>query len=123
MKDEGSSMGDGYLNCEECKKMTTPPVRRAMRCGWVKPEDRMDNAAPVPPGAPRASECPGYLISMPEVYEASRALGWKRDGAIRELYPEGITRIAVDAIDTVDCAISAVERYAIRKARIKDGKK
>lgn len=121
-KDEGN-VKDMYLDCKACNKRTTPSTRAMMLCGWVDESEHIGSLAPTPPGAPNPTVCPGYTIQLPEVYEAARALGWKKDGCIREFYPDGLTAIAIDALDTVDSAINSVQRHAIRKSRREASKK
>jgi len=122
-KDEGSQLADTVLDCTWCKENRPKSVQALMGCGWMSPEDRTGNDYFVPNGAPMPDECPGYMITLPEVREAARALGWKKDGCIREVYPDGLTQNAIDLIDTVDSSLRAVERHSIRQARKKSKKK
>lgn len=67
------------------------------------------------PNGPEASVCVGYTATLPEVLEASRALGWKRDGHLNEFYEgEPITEILRDAVDVIANECKAVEAYACR---------
>lgn len=95
-------------------------VRRAWRCGWLPESERDENGKPPVPAAytgPRPTECPGRLIALPQVLEAARAYGWRKEGALREFYDgEPLTPLAKFAIDVMAGSLREVEQHRIRTA-------
>lgn len=69
----------------------------------------------VPPQAQiAATVCCGYTIRLPEVFEAARALAWRRDGQVREFYGDDqITDTAKDAIDAIAIEQSRVQQFVV----------
>ncbi len=58
--------------------------------------------------------CVGYSSTLPEVLEASRALSWRSDGQLKDLYDgEPITPQLRDAMDVVGVEIKRVEKHAL----------
>jgi hypothetical protein len=57
--------------------------------------------------------CPGYLVTMPQVLEAARALAWKDSLQVRY---EGIapTGLLMDAIDVMQGAMNEVEAAMVK---------
>lgn len=111
------------MDCNECKGMTNQELRRYMGCGWEPPCKRTgapgDGSQGLPLGFPGSNdECPGYLIALPEVLDAARALEWKREGLLRDYFDgDEITPLARDALDIIASEIKSVERHALRAAR------
>jgi len=101
-----------YLNCSDCESSKDVETRSGMNCGRLPPEKRR----PQMPPFPEASVCPGYLISLPLVAEAARALAWRRDGQLSLLYDETPTPLLRDAVDVLDVAAKEQEREELRKA-------
>lgn len=65
-----------------------------------------------------ASVCPGYTSSMPEVFEAARAMSWTKRGGLAPLYGNGeLPPAATEAIDILESAAGQVERRILREAR------
>lgn len=117
-RDEIAEKSDGaaeyaqkWLDCQRCPFST--PERAAFRCGWMARSEWKPGLRPFA----EASCCPGYLTQQPEVYEAARALGWKRDGSLRDEYDQPLTPVLRDCIDILDSACREVEREALRKQR------
>jgi hypothetical protein len=73
----------------------------------------------LPPGAPESTVCPGYSTSLPEVFEAGRALCWRKDSQLRELYDQRITPRLRDAMDIFNLEIRRVERHEMSMIRQK----
>lgn len=108
------------MDCKSCK--LDGATRRLWSCGWI-PEQERSGEAPVPSSYPgeRPSICPGYLLEMPEVTEACRAHGWRKDGALREFYDgRPITERCKLALDVIGGAFREVEQHNIREAGKKE---
>lgn len=118
--DAAAGIANGFLDCHTCQHggpsslALTDFERATYNCGWLpKSKRRPTRVRPFP----EAPVCPGYLIGQPEVYEAARALGWKRDGSLRDHYDEPLTPAVRDCIDILDSACKEVEREYMRKQK------
>ena len=114
-KSEGAAeYAKEWLDCGACQKRTTVPERASMDCAWMPKSQRRPGRMRAFPEAP---VCPGYLVSQPEVYEAARALSWRREGSLRDFYDEPLTPALRDCVDVLDSACKDVEREYMRKQR------
>ncbi len=58
--------------------------------------------------------CVGYTTTLPEVLEAARALSWRQDGHLTDLYDgEPVTPQLRDSMDVVGVEIKRVEKHAM----------
>lgn len=123
-RDEIAEKSDGtaelakdYLDCDACRgggPFGRNATERAMwNCGWLPKSERKPGLRPFR----EAPVCPGYLIQQPEVYEAARALSWRRDGQLQVFYDEPLTGALRDCIDILDSACKESERDHLRKQR------
>lgn len=88
--------------------------RRCYGCGFIPPDRHFVGDRPFP----EASVCPGYLIRLPEVVEAARALIWAKRGGVEPLYGRGrLPPGLVDAVDILDSARNEVEARSFRERR------
>jgi len=106
----------------DCSRCTAPEaIRRHWHCGWIKKSEHSeDGVIPVPPefDGERPDVCPGYLVQLPQVIEAARAHGWRKDGALRDFYDgEPLTPLAKLSIDIIGGALREVEQHRIRKSQ------
>ncbi len=67
---------------------------------------------------PGAAICPGYTTSLPDVYEAARALSWRRDGQLRECYDVPVTQLLRDCVDILDGACKQQDRDRLREQKL-----
>ncbi len=66
---------------------------------------------------PGATVCPGYTTALPDVEEAYRALSWRRDGQLGELYDVPLTSLLRICVDLADLAVKKQERDALREQK------
>lgn len=61
--------------------------------------------------------CPGWLVSLPMVIEATRAFGWAKIGLLKEFY-EGQTlpKVLFDAIDVFSFEVETVKAAIMKDA-------
>ena len=58
--------------------------------------------------------CVGYTTQIPIVLEAARALSWRADGVLRDMYDdEPITQVLRDCMDIIAGERQAAETYAM----------
>lgn len=87
-----------------------------MGCGWEAPSefastwwprDGLDDDPP--------DTCIGYLIRLPELHEASRAMiHWER-GTLRERFGGAeVTQVLLDVLETIHGSSKELERYLAR---------
>lgn len=108
-RNEIAEGGGWYLTCDDCPH--DKQARRLIRCGWLPDAERVGGMGEYP----GATVCPGYTTSLPEVYEAARALSWRRDGQLREFYDVPLTALLRDCVDLLDAACKQQERDAMRE--------
>ncbi len=98
--------------------------RETLGCGWLADASEKACGSPFGPEPlpgwdwrdPYPTICAGYTSSLPEVLEAARALSWRKDGQLAELYDDHKTTQALrDAMDIVDVERSNVERFALKR--------
>ncbi len=70
-------------------------------------------------GRVKTSVCPGYTITLPEVYETCRALWWRKDGQLEHLYDDPLTPVMRVCIDYLASAISETERDVMKAQKKK----
>ena len=98
-------------------------MRSFWRCGWI-PESERDAKGKVPiPEAlfwgddEKPDVCSGYLVQLPQVIEAARAYGWRKDGALREFYDgKPLAPLTKTALDIMGQSLREVEQHRIRTA-------
>lgn len=105
---------DSWADCETCKLRKGRGERAGMGCGWLPPKERGKFSMTTPYG-PEPTVCVGYSVTLPEVLEAGRALGWKQDGHLTELYDgEPVTQSLRDAVDVLANECKKVEALAAK---------
>jgi hypothetical protein len=103
-----------FLDCESCLVAATEQERRCLGCGLMPKHLHLPGMRPFS----EASVCPGYSASMPEVYEAARAMSWSKRGGLVPLYGAvELPPVATEAIDVLEGAANTVERRILREAR------
>ncbi len=105
--------GGWYLTCDDCN--LDRPHRRIFRCGWLPAVERTGGMGEFP----GAAICPGYTTALPDVEEAYRALSWRRDGQLGELYDVPLTSLLRLCVDLADVAVKKHEREVIRERQRK----
>jgi hypothetical protein len=107
-----------YLDCTACKEACTECGRAEMHCGFLS-EQSWSGSPPLPNGYPdEPSCCPGYLVSMPIVQEASRARFWAERGMLRDRYDgHPLTEAVFEAVEQLEVAYQEVESYELDRAR------
>ncbi len=103
--------GGWYLTCDDCTLDSAH--RRFFRCGWLPANERTGGMGEYP----GATICPGYTTSLPDVEEAYRALSWRRDGQLGELYDVPLTSLLRICVDLADLAVKKQERDALREQK------
>ncbi len=97
-----------FLDCDTCPV----PERPALRCGWLSESRHSSGGDPYP----EASVCPGYLVRLPEVIEAARALSWQKRGGLVPLYGNrALPPAATDALDVLEGARNEAEAARFRE--------
>jgi hypothetical protein len=83
--------------------------------GWIAKAEREAPGFIVPTAWPvkRPAICPGYVITLPQVLEAYRAINWV--GNLRERY-DGVrpTALLMDCIDIAKATLGEVEAHAMQ---------
>lgn len=121
--DEKQPDASKYCNCETCPH--GHETRKLWSCAWIAPEER-SGIGHVPGDFPYHREdspdiCAGYLVSLPQVIEAARASGWRREGALAQFWDSPLTDIARTAVDIIDAEFKSCEQHTIRKNSSKTG--
>ena len=105
----------------DCDKCPIPPAQRPLyRCGWIDPaywpdDDYWKEYGVKAPGAcnVEVSQCPGYLLALPQVWEAARAWGHWEKGQLAMLFAgepvPGAALFAVEAFNAEHCAAGSWE--------------
>ena len=105
--------GSWYLTCDDCDRYNDRATKRVFRCGWLPEKERTGGMG----AYPGSTVCPGYTTSLPDVYETARALSWRRDGQIRELYDVPLTQLLRDCVDVLDSACKQSDRERLAEQR------
>ncbi len=110
--------GAWYFTCDDCPN--DRETKRFLRCAYLPPSERLGGHGEYP----GSTICPGYTTSLPDVCEAARALSWRRDGQIRELYDVPITSLLRDCVDVLDgaCKQNDRERLAEQRRNVEQGR-
>ncbi len=97
-------------------------MRATLGCGYLPEEARGPDPLRAPEGPQQPADgpadrvCAGYLVSLPEVLEAGRALSWRKEGQLKDYYDgAALTTALKDAIDVLDTELRRVESYAMDK--------
>ena len=108
-------MADKYLECGDCETRMPVGSRARWRCLLLPPDERSGPGFPSPPkwGHTREDPCPGGLIRLPQVMEASRAHFWMEKGQLGERYPEQ-SPLMHDCIDELAAASNAAEQDLLK---------
>lgn len=129
--DDGDPYAPALGNCAKCMygfEMTMAGgkrwepgfprhVRAAWGCGYLPESERGDDTLD-PPGGPNATICAGYTTSLPEVGEAAVALGWRKDGALKDwLGDRELSEPLKQAIDILAVAVKETESETIKRRR------
>jgi len=105
------------FDCDRCQRNTTRLQRREKNCGFLPPDERIGHGAymiTVPFEFPTEDikECPGWLIRLPQVYEAQVAYMWTEKGMLRERYPDGERlELLMDCVQVLSAEQSSVEAW------------
>lgn len=116
---QGNSNAETWASCGPCLRAVEDGgvdrgIRAAWGCGWLPASERTGPGMAPPQAQIEASVCCGYTIRLPEVFEAARALAWRRDGQVREFYGDDeITDIAKDAIDAMAIEQARVQQFVV----------
>ena len=112
---DDNAEGLGWLpfTCDDCDRYNDRATKRVFRCGWLPEKERTGGMGEYP----GSTICPGYTTSLPDVYEAARALSWRRDGQLRELYDVPITQLLRDCVDVLDSSCKQTERERLAEQR------
>lgn len=105
--------GAWFYTCDDCDLYNDWDQKRIYRCGWIPEHDRLDGMGTYP----GSTVCPGYTTTLPEVQEAAIALGWRRDGQLRELYDVPLTQLLRNSIDILDGASKRHDRERLAEQR------
>ena len=106
------------MSCQHCTQ--SGAIKRMWGCGWVPARERKGARPPAPAKYihERPQVCVGYLMEMPQVIEAARATGWRKEGAQREFYDgEPLTPLTKFAVDVMAGAMREVEQDRIRSQK------
>ena len=113
LKSDGDPMAQEYANCEKCKIRCSRRVRASWGCGWLPESERYGVLRHR--DSPEATICVGYTTRMPRVLEAARALVWRNDGVLRDMYDgEPLTDVLRNSLDIMAAEVRRVEKYALR---------
>lgn len=107
---------DHLFDCGTCQQRYSPSDRQLMGCGWEAPSEfsstwwPRDALEDEPPDT-----CIGYLIRLPEVGEAARAMvHWER-GTLRERFGGAeVTTGLLDVLETIHGSSKELESYLAR---------
>lgn len=111
-KQQDSGSAADFLDCDACMDNLTEHDRRCLGCGFLPESKHHAGDRPFP----EASVCPGYLVRLPEVTEAARALVWSKRGGVEPLYGRGrLPQALVDCVDVLDGARNDVEARTFRE--------
>jgi len=136
MRSANHSLADVWLDCADCKKRNDRATRRQFNCGWLPLSEHKGPGYPQQRGFPqrtdpddykrpadyakacRAEICLGYVIRLPQVCEASRALSHWRNGSLLLRYEgEAPTLLLLDCVEELQASVQASESFIIRAAR------
>lgn len=101
------------VDCDGCKQSYTAEERQRMGCGWEPripdavtwwPRDGLDDDPP--------DTCIGYLMRLPEVREAARAMiHWERGTLKDRFMGEEISTALLDALEALHGSGRELEAY------------
>lgn len=109
------------LDCERCLKNTTRQYRRKLNCGWLPKSEHTGPGArinvPFRFPSEEVSECPGWLIQLPRVYETQVAYFWTEKGMLRERYPGNESlELLMSCVQVMSAEQRAVEEWRMTPA-------
>lgn len=112
--------GAKIFDCETCMKTTTRAYRQSLNCGYLPPHERTGPGAfmQVPFRFPDddADQCPGWLIRLPQVYEAQVAYLWSEKGQLTERYPEDKDlTLVMDCVQVLSAEQNEVDTHHFEK--------
>jgi hypothetical protein len=114
--EDGDPNGDKILDCTYCQERLTDAQRAKWGCGHLSERLRTGRDYKRIAGAPEPPECPGYLIGLPEIAEANRALKWAERGDLRNyLFGAEYTQAVVDAVDILRVEADAAQSHSLRE--------
>ena len=120
-EDFNDPYADEWLDCGSCMARYDHTRRARWGCPRVPEESRswVDGRAEIETAFQmELDECPGFSVSLPEVYEAARAAQWANDGQLDAYYEgEPVTRLAIEYIDTFRASIKELEASVAREQR------
>lgn len=106
------------FDCGSCLAATPAVVRRTWNCGHLpRLPGNAYGGPPLDTELEPDATCPGYLISLPQVVEASHAYAWWEKGQLRDFCddetPTPILRAAVELLgQSIGEAIRAAQKKA-----------
>lgn len=111
---------ESYLACGPCIQAVPEASRQLWNCGRAPRLPGHLGGYPMPDGAerPACDTCPGYLISLPQVVETTRAYAWWDKGQLRDFCdgetPPATLRLYIDVYRE---ALNEAEAAEILRAR------
>jgi hypothetical protein len=108
-----------FLSCGSCLERNPEASRRSWNCGHLPRLPQNPYAGPSLDCRLKADTvCPGYLVSLPQVIEASHAHVWFDKGQLTEFCDgKQPTRAMRDCVDILDCSIAEANAAAVRNAK------
>lgn len=106
---------ESFLDCGSCKGLSPAAARQLWHCGFLPrlpdPDHRGEYPMPDGPVArPACDTCPGFLIGLPQVIEATRFYPWWDKGQLRDACDgEQPTEVLREAINVLRAEVSATE--------------
>lgn len=117
----GQAGADNYLECSNCLQQQTKLVRRSWHCGYL-PVSEHKGPGFLGGGSdwPNYTTCPGYTISLPQVYETARArMLW--DKGCLKLRHKKPSDALLSAIEILQCSASKCETLSLNRAGSDNG--
>lgn len=117
-----------FLDCSTCQARTAPAARQLWNCGHLPrlPGNRYQGPTLSADLAPD-TVCPGYLITLPQVVEATRAFGWSEKGQLREFCdgetPTELLRVCVEVLGGVTGEAQITKMREAREEAVRESKR